>query len=487
MSFEINKKHEKQIQKFLYHVSDCIAPYRSILLAFSGGLDSTVLLNILVMLRDMDVIFFGKEQRNKLLLRAMHIHHALNYRADWWAEHCARECYRHNVIFNIKHITVNKKSGNIEARARNARYQALLMTLKTNEALLTAHHKDDQAETCLLALKRGSGPNGLAAMSSSSNESNLKYCLLRPLLSFSREELETYARLCGLHWIEDDDNANLKLDRIFLRLKILPSLKQRWPKFPDAIARSAKLCAEQEELLDELLKDTLANVVAPDKSLNLTPLKAMNEVKRSALLRRWLASLAIKMPTRKNLIRVWEEVALSRRDSVAQLKIDENRFVRRFKDRLHIVKFVPCFIDSKTQFLWPVGSEQPCLPSWFVGIIYRHLVKEEVIRTSCNYININNEKNISQLKVTIVRAPTTSEEVSIRFGSVSGLLHIINRSRRRTLKKIWQELGVPPWQRLSTPLLFYNDKLISALGVFITRDGIANQDVQWKIFWQLEL
>ncbi|CUX96594.1 tRNA lysidine(34) synthetase TilS [Candidatus Doolittlea endobia] len=451
-----------QVQMLRRRVVACVAPYRSLLLAFSGGLDSTVLLNALAALRDGDGFQGGD---NVLALRAVHIHHNLSRHADEWTAHCAQECHRLNVTFTAIHVTVDATSDGIEAAARSARYGALAAALTQDEVLITAQHQDDQAETLLLALKRGSGPAGLSSMAA--DAPYLGHRLVRPLLGFGRWELEAYAKADKLHWIKDDSNTDLRFDRNFLRLRILPLLRQRWPKFANALSRSAQLCAEQEQLLDELLSETLAGLIEPDGSLRLTALTTMHGSKRAALLRRWLKSLGVKMPTRAQLSRLWQEVALSRRDAVAQLKLD-GCLVRRFRDHLYIVPCFPPLTNSKAVFPWPWESAHLVLPSG-LGKLYRRQVNTGSTATL----------------LTIVRAPFPGERVSVRFSPVHGKLYIVGRRRGRTLKKIWQELHIPPWRRSRTPLLFYNDQLIAALNVFVTWEGAAREDhAQWQIFWQ---
>lgn len=501
---------DEKVQALRRHVAARVAPYRAMLLAFSGGLDSTVLLDALAALCNGAGRPGGDGAPR---LRAVHVHHALSRHADEWAAHCAQECRRHDVTFTTVHVVVDARSEGFEAAARGARYGVMAAALTQDEVLLTAQHQDDQAETLLLALKRGSGPAGLAAMAA--DAPYLGHRLVRPLLDFSRGELEAYAQARVLHWIEDDSNTDLRFDRNFLRLRILPPLRQRWPQFANAVARSAQLCAEQEHLLDELLAETLANVIAPDGSLRLTPLTTMSESKRAALLRRWLASIGVRMPTRAKLARLWQEVALSRRDSVAQLKLD-GRLVRRFRDRLYVVPRLPPITDGATVFPWPRESQQFALPAGLGNLYRRPVVAGSAISgkpfiaavkrgsglkkrqdgsasctadaapaTNANYSANAGHAGSTAAPLAVVRAPLSGEGVSVRFGPVHGLLYIVGRHRGRTLKKIWQELDIPPWRRSSTPLLFYNDQLITALGVFVTWEGAAREyHAQWQLFWR---
>ncbi|MBQ4781548.1 tRNA lysidine(34) synthetase TilS [Pectobacterium versatile] len=435
--------HTEPVDGLLQTIVAQTAGCGSILLAYSGGLDSSVLLHLLVALR----------QRSGLPIRAAYIHHGLNPLADSWAEHCCQQCERWQVPFASLPVKVEAQNGGIEAAARTARYQALQAHLQEGEALLTAQHLDDQSETFLLALKRGSGPAGLSAMAAQSMLGHHR--LVRPLLGISRLQLEAYAQWHQLGWIEDDSNQDERFDRNFLRRQILPRLTQRWPHFPSAVARSAQLCAEQEQLLDELLEESLQVLCQPDGALNIDGLAPLSPVRRSALLRRWLAQQGATMPAREQLQRLWDEVATSRQDAEPVLQLNQMQ-IRRFRQYLYLLPLMPSLKDRIIP--WQSPSCPLSLPD-----------------------------NLGTLSLAdngvAIRAPENGEAVSIRF-STSGTVHIVGRAHGRQIKKLWQELNVPPWWRDRTPLVFYNEQLIAAVGRFVTREGQVreNQPV-WHIVW----
>ncbi|MBN6044273.1 tRNA lysidine(34) synthetase TilS [Citrobacter sp. ku-bf4] len=405
---------------------------RQILIAFSGGLDSTVLLHQLVQWR---------AQQPTLSLRAIHIHHGLSPHADEWAAHCEAVCTQWQVPLVVERVTLADAGLGIEAHARQARYQAFADALLPGEVLVTAQHLDDQCETFLLALKRGSGPAGLSAMGERSAFAGTQ--LIRPLLTQSRAALEQWARRYQLCWIEDESNQDDAYDRNFLRLQVLPLLQQRWPHFADATARSAALCAEQEHLLDELLADELSDYTTVEGTLALTPLMTMSRVRRAALLRRWLAAQHAPMPSRDALERLWQEVALAREDASPCLRFGDYE-VRRYQGQLWWIKSVAG--QSETVMVWTDWQAPLSLPA------------------GCGVLRL--------IAGGELRKPRADEAVSIRF-KAPGVLHIVGRNGGRKLKKIWQELGVPPWRRDTTPLLFYGDTLIAAAGVFVTHEGLA--------------
>lgn len=416
--------------------------FQSILVAFSGGLDSTVLLHQLVQWR---------AQHPEVALRAIHIHHGLSPHADSWVQHCESVCMQWQVPLVVERVHLEDDGLGIEAQARRARYQAFAQTLLPGEVLMTAQHLDDQCETFLLALKRGSGPAGLSAMGENSPFAGTQ--LIRPLLAQTREALEAWARQHELCWIEDESNQDDTYDRNFLRLRVTPLLQQRWPHFAQAVARSAALCAEQESLLDELLASDLADCITAHGTLLLVPLMMVSDVRRAALLRRWLAGLNAPMPSRDGLERIWQEVALAREDASPCFRLGEYE-VRRYQSQLWWVKSVDG--QSETVIPWLEWKTPLALPA---GL-----------------------GSVQLISAGELRMPQEDETVSIRF-KAPGLLHIVGRNGGRKLKKIWQEQGIPPWRRDTTPLLFYGETLIAAAGVFVTREGAAEDEEGVSLVW----
>ena len=208
------------------------------LLSYSGGLDSTVLLHLLLKLKKKINIYF----------RAIHINHKLHIDSDAWSNHCKKECQKYDIPLIIENINLDKKN-NLESKARSMRYQAIYKNVLPKEIILTAHNLNDQCETFLLAVKRGSGPKGLSSMATYKNTGDIIH--IRPLLNIDRDEIKKWAVENKLKWIEDHSNLDTYYDRNFLRQKIIPILKERWPYFIKNCTRSAKLCCEQEKILND--------------------------------------------------------------------------------------------------------------------------------------------------------------------------------------------------------------------------------------------
>lgn len=424
-------------------LQQALHPYRRLLVGFSGGLDSTVLLHQLMLWR---------EQEPGLELRAIHIHHGLSPHANSWVAHCQHLCQQWNIPLIVARVTLAEEGLGLEAQARKARYAAFREALLPDEALVTAQHLDDQCETFLLALKRGSGPAGLSAMPARARFAGTEQ--IRPLIGETRDSLLAWAQRWDLRWIEDESNQDDSYDRNFLRLRVLPLLAERWPHFAQATSRSATLCAEQEHLLDELLADELSTLVSPDGALAIAPLQAMSAVRRAALLRRWLALHGALMPSRDMLNRIWDEVVLAREDAAPRLRSGEGE-IRRFRGQLWWVKVHASLADRVID--WPLLERPLSLPE---GLGTLHLKTGGALRL-----------------------PRADEPVTVRFRA-SGTLHIVGRNGGRKIKKIWQELNVAPWRRDSTPLLFYGETLVAAAGVFVTHEGAAEAERGVELEWK---
>ncbi|AMA64607.1 tRNA(Ile)-lysidine synthase [Candidatus Arsenophonus lipoptenae] len=430
----------------LNQITKIIGSNLKILVAFSGGLDSTVLLHALTVLRNTTI--------PNLNIRAAYINHGLNNKSNSWGVHCKHICLNLKVAFCSYDIHIYKSKKGIEAAARDARYKTLRRILLQNEIIVTAQHLNDQAETFLLALKRGSGPAGLSAMPVSI-EFGHTY-LVRPLLLFSRQELTMYAQKNNLTWIDDDSNYNQIYDRNFLRLTIMPCFNIRWPYFLKSVARSANLCAEQEKLVNELLEDYLSKLLTTDGSLKLDPLVEFSEKKRNAILRSWFRLYKILMPTRVQLKQIWQDVICARSDAEPKFILADN-VIRRYKKELWLL---PKFNDiTKICLQW-------------------HLSKKIKLPDNLGTLMITNVNHGKK-----IRAPLPNEEVTIRFG-LKGNIKIIGHKYTKRSKKIWQELGIAPWLRNRIPLIYYNNELITAVDVFITDSARCIKDhAELSIKW----
>lgn len=412
------------------------------LLSYSGGLDSTVLLHLLLQLNKKINIYF----------RAIHVNHKLHIDSNSWSNHCKKECLKYNIPLIIENIHLNKKN-NIESEARSMRYQAIYKHVLSQEVILTAHNLNDQCETFLLAAKRGSGPKGLSSMGTYKNTDNIIH--IRPLLNIDRDEIKSWAIANQLKWIEDHSNLDTYYDRNFLRKKIIPILKKRWPSFIKNCTRSAKLCYEQEKLLNYFSTPILKKNILPNGSLDISNITHLNYKIQNIILRNWIALHNVKMPSYKGLNIIHKEIINSRQDASPKINFKEYE-IRRYKQEIHLIK--------------------PVMPSIKHIIISWHKpFTSLMLPNKLGYIT----KNKMGIKLP---SPKKIELVNIRF-QASGSFYIQGQNHKKKLKKIWQILNIPTWKRENIPLLFYNNHFISALGVFVINNFNTKRNHYWYLSW----
>ena len=256
---------------------------REFCVAFSGGADSTALLAALARLR-----------RPGFALRAVHVNHQLQPAATRWSAHCRGVARALGVPLQVRRIVVARRRGeSLAAAARTARYRALAAALRPGELLLTAHQQDDQLETVLLQLLRGAGVAGLAAMPAvAAFGATLQ---VRPLLNFPGAALRAWLRAQRLDWVEDASNLDERFDRNYLRQRVLPALRARWPAAAATAARRARPGAEAQGLLDALAAADVA-AAALGTALSAAALRRLPPARRRNALRHWIAGHGVPPP-----------------------------------------------------------------------------------------------------------------------------------------------------------------------------------------------
>lgn len=424
---------------------DLIPPSLSmspVLVALSGGLDSTVLLHRLG--ADAAVRARG--------LRALHVHHGLHPEADAWADHCRDVCEAWGIALDVVRVDVRHDSGlGPEGAARQARRDAFAEALRADECLALAQHLDDQAETFLLRALRASGPEGLAAMRPWRRFA--AGWMWRPLLETPRDALRAYGLEHGLVWVEDPSNADTGFDRNFLRHRVLPLLRERWPHADMAFARAAELCGEAADLLaaqDDGLLASLREEVG--RGLSVQALRTLSSARRARALRHWVAQLAWPPLPAGGIARIETdliapEAAGDRMPTFAWHGVE----IRRWREALHAVdprRALP--VDWST--LWD-GRAPLALP------------------------------NGDHLALEGVDGFPGPLRVHARSGGERILLP--DRAHHHALKHVLQEHEVPPWERARMPLLGTGDGHLLAAGDRIRSAGFDDwlTTVDARLVW----
>ncbi|WP_232784243.1 tRNA lysidine(34) synthetase TilS [Moritella sp. Urea-trap-13] len=448
-----------------------------IVLAYSGGLDSHVLLHLLSRYKEL------YPQHDYL---AVHVHHGLSANADTWLAHCQLTAAALGIHFVAEKVILNVGSReSLEAKARSARYQAIAKHLKGESLLLLGQHLDDQLETFLLQLKRGAGVKGLSAMAAQMPFALQANCqIVRPLLTLPQQSLVDYATDRQLSWVEDESNNDSSYDRNFLRHQVIPSLKQRWPGIANAVHRSAELCAEQQALADEIAQLDLVTCEYSFSGLKIVELAKLSKIRRNNVIRFWLASQLLSMPSRHHLDKLWLEVVNAADDANPQLSWQAGLF-RRYQGVLYHQRKYAALKDVVIA-LEHTYSQCIALPD-DIGYLYLHSYQQSHLQhqqqnqlqeSTPDKAQNMGKNTLQHTSSCCVRTPLAGEKVTIRFRG-EGKCHPVGRSGSRSMKKLYQEYQVAPWLRDRIPLVYYDDKLVCAVGLWVCKDYAAQQGLCW--------
>jgi tRNA(Ile)-lysidine synthase len=401
-----------------------------LLIAYSGGLDSTVLLHALVSLRAALAVD----------MEAIHVHHGLLAEADDWVNHCRQICAQWGIACRIIQVDARPAPGHSpEAAARAVRYEALKPLVIEGSCLLTAHHRDDQSETLFLQLLRGAGVAGLAAMPEVTRFG--EGCHARPLLSYSRTALAEYAKRHQLEWLDDPSNQDIGFDRNFVRHQVMPLLQERWPAASQTLSRAARLQAEALELITDLAKqDRRAVAGNRTHTLSVLALKKLSISRQKNVLRNWICEQKLPLPTQAQLDRGREDILKAGEDRTPLVHW-RGAEVRRYRDDLYAMIPLPTH-DPQQEFIW-------CLDR------------------PLSIPHLGMTINLEDLTTQGLVLPSSVSQVTVRFRVGGEQCRPRGESHHHALKKLFQQARVPPWQRDRTPLIYVQDKLVAVVGYWI--------------------
>lgn len=407
------------------------APARWVV-AFSGGLDSMVLLHATVHCLAQRRLHALPTQP----LQALHVQHNLHPQAATWASHCRALAQQLEVPFHLRCVAVDRSGGRgVEAAAREVRYRAFSDFLLPGDQLLMAHHQDDQIETLLLRLLRGSGPAGVAGIPAQRPLGHAS--LARPLLALPRTQLRAYADAVQLTWIEDPSNLDPAFDRNYLRHTLRPAIAARWPNHARTLLRSAALAAESAQLLQQLAAIDFSN--APQHRLDrlhIPSLQQLDDARQRNLLRHWLGLNGLPLPDHNRLQRILDEVmpaAADRQPLVNWPGVE----VRRYRDFLYAMPPLPP-PASTMELEWDLSTAFLQLP--------------------------DGSRLWQQWQDAGGVALRPGIPITLRFRHSGDPAQQADRHR---LKRLLQQAGVPPWLRSHIPLIYQDDSLVVIPGVAI--------------------
>lgn len=403
---------------------------KALIVGLSGGVDSVVLLHAIHQLFERQAL-----QWDHLL--AVHVNHGISPNASAWQGFCKDYCMHLDIGLIECEIVVKPKSRqSIEAEARTRRYEQLTHHAKSaNGLIVTAHHQDDQLETVLLQLKRGAGPKGLSGMASWGEMRGV--ALVRPFLSVSRAQIESYANHHKLSWIEDESNQDTHYDRNFLRQQVLPIISNRWPSFAATVSRSAQLCAQQQTLIDEVCDQRLELLANPIDQLSLALLKEYSLHWQYALVRRWLEHNQLPMPSRELLEQI---VLMEQADDDRQPKVRLAKSeIRRFNNVLY------CILEPKD------------VPQAFAGVALQ-LDVAELIPCLAVTVEVSLQPNERSHHITLA----SLSDLQLIKPSLATKIKPQGKPHSKPIKQWFKQWMVPTWERQSA-LLLLSGSLPSAL------------------------
>lgn len=422
---------------------------KNIYVAYSGGMDSHVLLHSMIEL-------LGSRQ-----LTALHVNHQLSPNAAQWAEHCRVICQRLEVRYLCREVGVDSRVSR-ENAARQARYQAFEEQLEVGDMLVLAHHADDQAETILYRLLRRSGPRGLAGMPVS--RSLGAATLLRPLLALEQTVLEDYARCEALQWVEDESNQIRQYDRNFLRHEIIPQFKTRWPDYAARISDTGNLCEQAERTNEDLARLDLDNMALRRErrgwSVEILPLSALSPARQANILRYLARSKGHRPPGHRVIDEVLVSLLHADADRNPEVCWSAGRW-RRYQQRLYLLA-----TDADPDE--DVKSKNESIP-W--------LMKEALPLPDG-----------SVLRATAVCGEGLAQgyalRLSVSFRQGGERCRPANRRGSARLKKLFQEFGLAPWLRNRIPLIYCDGELAAVGDLWVCEGyqagpGEPGYELQW--------
>jgi len=471
-------------------------PDTHIIIAYSGGIDSQVLLHALACLTSQQSSKYSLANN----ISVCHVNHGISDNAAQWESFAQQQCKLRNVSIDVCRVNVQAKAQHsLEQLARDARYNAIKQLIEgkphNKVIVVTGHHKDDQAETFLLALKRGSGLKGLSSMKKALSLTE-KVTLVRPLLEVTRHQIEAYAQDHALEWIEDESNDDIRFDRNFLRHTVLPALTERWPSFLTTATRSAEHCQEAEQLLTELAEQDIQHSQLSKTKLSLNTLITLSQARFNNAIRYFLKENNCLMPSSAQLSQLYVQL-LAEEDKTPQIKVGDH-WLRRFKHGLyltHDLQDITEFQQAVNLYSPQTNEQQVILPDNLGSLLFTQYNIQQYSTQLYNNQQCSsqqpeqqhNEKerlNSAHAKLLKVQLPTPEQSVTVQFVHNNPKCIPDYRQHSRVLKKVLQELDIPPWERKRVPFLYYDGELVAVLGYFVCKGFIPEEQQPYsEVIW----
>ena len=429
-----------------------LSNFNRIGVCYSGGVDSHVLLHLL-----------SRKLLTTKNLYALHVNHGISAQSDEWKKHSEKICRDLDIKFTSFDLNLSKKRNINENYLREARYEAIASWSKPGDILCTAHHKDDQVETILFRILRGTGINGLRGIPYKRESSGVVF--LRPLIRFSKKEIIKYASLNNLEWVEDESNEDTSISRNFIRKELIPLVRRKWPKYRDAFEHISSHARDSSNLLDQLGDEDIEKCVASSfNELSIANISLLSKLRISNMLYRWLTLQSMEGVTYSLIKEIQENLLWTKDDSDPIITFGSKSKVKSFQLRKfnNILFLLPKSSDSYLKDYSPIMwdlNEPLKLPT---GLLKAHE---------------SNGEGLSLL--------SSQNKVEVRFREGGERCRPIGRNKSQTLKRLLQEYSVPPWKRSRLPLIYVNGRLAAVAdlwvcGKFSTKKKYRGISFKWK-------
>ena len=420
------------------------ADITAVFVAYSGGVDSMVLLHLMSRIC----------KNSAYALTALHVNHGIESGSNFWEEHCKNFCQIQGIDFRSTRLELSKCATKFnENTNRKLRYAWLAQQLSENSVLLTAHNQDDQAETLLLNLMRGSGVRGLAGMRTSRKLG--RGYLVRPLLKYSRNSILQYARCHHLSYIEDSSNLDIEFRRNYLRHITLPGLKKHWPSANELISRTANVLSGARDLLDQLAEIDLetchvegVNFFCVGRQINASKIAKLPKTRQINLIRYWIRKNSIPEPNQKVIEQILGYLNNGHQTFCC---VQWSKYRVYLYQKMLFLSKVPKFAGQSELIQWNLKDSLE-IPRMGIRLTVRDSIENAIC---CEKLN---------------------GDVSIRFRRGGERICLPNRKHSSSLKKLFQQHLIPPWERHQLPLIYCNEELVAVVpwlvaGKFLSAKG----------------
>jgi len=428
---------------------------KKLVVGYSGGLDSTVLLSLVASL---------KNNFPELNIAAIHVNHNLMEQCDLWQQHCEKFCEAIQVPFNSIKITSLTSSGKgIEDAARQARFGIFEKYINEDELLLLAHHANDQTETIIYRLMRGSGVVGLSGIKQI--QALKKLTIIRPLLTVEKTELEQYAISNKIKWIDDNSNSDENYDRNYIRKNVISVLENRWPDLHQKLTKNSKLLEQQAELLDELAVEDSKIIVSNSGYLELDQLRKINPKRCLNFLSWWFRQNIGYSLSNTRIKLIYNDLKNYRNEASFKQNCGGSVLLQS-RNRAYLI---PHSFFSET---YEVLFLNEFLPEHWQQIIEIGLSK--YISISLKFKSNNDFDTIKKMNL------------EISFGVANGKVKFSHKQNSCELRKLFQQQNVPSWLKPCWPILTSKGSMASVVGFGHLQpfaDGLKDVRTGCSIIW----